>query len=157
MAIPRQIEALNSWDLPGVESYPVPTRHAVWEDSAMRRFALLLGFAFSLFTTSAIAQNCDGFTDVLASSPFCPDVTWLKTYGVTKGCAATHYLSDENVTRLQMAAFMHRLGENPAFVNGGNAFGGGAVRYTDYNPLVLIVDAQPAIIVQPAVDSIFYG
>jgi hypothetical protein len=57
----------------------------------MRRFALLLGLALSLLTTSAVAQNCDGFTDVLASSPFCPDVTWLKTYGITKGCTATTY------------------------------------------------------------------
>jgi hypothetical protein len=40
----------------------------------MRRFALLLGFALSLLATSGIAQNCDGFVDVLASSPFCPDV-----------------------------------------------------------------------------------
>jgi hypothetical protein len=36
----------------------------------MRRFALLLGIALSLVTTSAVAQICDGFTDVLAS--YCP-------------------------------------------------------------------------------------
>jgi hypothetical protein len=30
----------------------------------MRRFALLLGIALSLLTTSAVAQICDGFTDV---------------------------------------------------------------------------------------------
>src|SRR5260370_1238254 len=89
----------------------------------MRRFALLLGFVLSLISTSAVAQNCDGFTDVLASSPFCPDVTWMKTFGITKGCTATTYCPNDSVTRLQMAAFMHRLGENPAFVNGGNAFG----------------------------------
>jgi hypothetical protein len=41
----------------------------------MRRFALPFGFALSLIATSAIAQDCDGFTDVQASSPFCPDVT----------------------------------------------------------------------------------
>ena len=57
----------------------------------MRRFALLLGVALSFITTSAVAQNCDGFTDVLASSPFCPDVTWLTTYGITKGCAASQF------------------------------------------------------------------
>ena len=82
----------------------------------MRRFALLLGFAFLPIAAPVVAQNCDGFTDVLASSPFCPDVTWLATYGVTKGCAPSQFCPNENVTRLQMAAFMHRLGENPAFV-----------------------------------------
>jgi hypothetical protein len=37
-----------------------------------------------------------------------------------------------------MAAFMHRLGNNPAFVNGGNAFGTNAVLGpTDNQPLDL--------------------
>jgi hypothetical protein len=123
----------------------------------MRRFALLLGIALSLITTSAVAQNCDGFTDVLASSPFCPDVTWLATYGVTKGCAPSQFCPNENVTRLQMAAFMHRLGENPAFVNGGNAFGFGPTLGTlDNNPLYAIVDSHVAMQLQPALDS-YYG
>ena len=85
----------------------------------MSRFALLLGVALSLIPISAAAQNCDGFTDVLASSPFCPDVTWITSYGITKGCGASQFCPNENVTRLQMAAFMHRLGENPTLVNGG--------------------------------------
>ncbi len=120
----------------------------------MRRYALLLGFAISLISSSTVAQNCDGFTDVLASSPFCPDVTWLKTYGVTKGCDATHFCPTDSVTRLQMAAFMHRLSENPAFVNGGNAFGAQAIfGTTDNNPLTVIVNNQQALMVQPAVDT----
>jgi hypothetical protein len=94
---------------------------------------------------------------VLASSPFCPDVTWLKTYGVTKGCTdATHYCPTDNVSRLQMAAFMRRLGNN-AFLQGGNAFGVPAVLgTTDIGALTVIVDNQPAITVQPAID-IYYG
>jgi hypothetical protein len=122
----------------------------------MRRFALLLGVALSLIATAAVAQNCAGFTDVPASSPFCPDVTWMKTYGVTKGCDPTHFCPTENVSRLQMAAFMHRLGQNPAFVNGGNAFGGQAtLGTTDNNPLNVIVDNQRAITVQPASNSLY--
>jgi hypothetical protein len=122
----------------------------------MRRFALLLGVALSLITTSAVAQNCDGFTDVLASSPFCPDVTWMKTYGVTKGCAPSQFCPNDNVSRLQMAAFMHRLGENPAFVNGGNAFGFAAVLgTTDNSQLSFIVNNQLAMRAQPAVDSTY--
>jgi hypothetical protein len=119
----------------------------------MRRFALLLGVALSLIATSAVAQICDGFVDVLASSPFCPNVTWMKTYGVTKGCDATHYCPTDNVSRLQMAAFMHRLGNN-AFLQGGSAFATNAVLGTaDNNLLVVIVDNQQAILLQPAVDS----
>ena len=38
----------------------------------MRRFALLLGFGLWLMPTLAVAQNCDGFTDVLASRPVLP-------------------------------------------------------------------------------------
>jgi len=60
---------------------------------------------------SAAAQNCVGFTDVLASSPFCPNVEWLKNRGVTTGCGAgTTYCPSDGVTRLQMAIFMNRLG-----------------------------------------------
>jgi hypothetical protein len=119
----------------------------------MRRFALLLGVALSLLTSSAFAQNCDGFTDVLASNPFCPDVTWLKTYGVTKGCSPSQFCPNENVTRLQMAAFMHRLGENPAFVNGGNAFGATAVLgTTDNQSLTILTNNQPTLRLIPATD-----
>jgi hypothetical protein len=122
----------------------------------MHRFALLLGVAFSLLTTFAVAQSCDGFVDVLASDPFCPDVAWMKTYGVTKGCDATHYCPADNVSRLQMAAFMHRLG-NTAFLQNGNAFGVPAVLgTTDNNLLAFIVAGRQAMMVQPAVDS-FYG
>ena len=123
----------------------------------MRRFALLLGVTFSLISASAGAQNCDGFVDVLASSPFCPDVTWLKTYGVTKGCDATHYCPTDNVSRLQMAAFMHRLGTN-AFLQNGNAFGATAVLgTTDNEELDVIVTGVRAIAVRPAVDGSYYG
>jgi hypothetical protein len=121
----------------------------------MSRFALLLSVALSLITASATAQNCDGFTDVLASSPFCPDVTWMKTYGVTKGCDATHYCPTDNVSRLQMAAFMHRLGNN-AFLQGGNAFGSVAfLGTTDSASFILVVDGKQSMFVQPAVDGFF--
>jgi hypothetical protein len=129
---------------------------SVKEDPAMYRLALLLGVALSSIATPAAAQSCDGFTDVLASSQFCPDVTWIAQYGVTKGCAPSQFCPNENVTRLQMAAFMHRLGENPAFVNGGNAFGKAAVLgTTDNQPLLLVVDGIQAVLVQPAVDPFF--
>ena len=61
----RQIEAQSLissgsiWPgLLGVESHLVPTSgtRSAKEDPAMRRFALLLGVALSLITTSAAAQ-----------------------------------------------------------------------------------------------------
>jgi hypothetical protein len=80
----------------------------------------------------------------------------MKTYGITKGCTATTFCPNDSVTRLQMAAFMHRLGNN-AFLQGGNAFGTTAVLgTTDNNSLNVFVDNQRAMLVQPAVDS-FYG
>ena len=123
----------------------------------MRRFALLLGFALSLLATSAIAQDCDSFTDVPASSPFCPDVSWLVTYSITKGCAPSQFCPNEDVSRLQMAAFMHRLVESgPVFTQSGNAFGSAAfLGTTDNNEFVLVVDDKAAMRVQPAVDSVY--
>jgi hypothetical protein len=120
----------------------------------MRRFALLLGVTLPLVCTSAVAQDCDNFTDVPASSSFCPDVTWIAQHNITKGCGGSQFCPNESVTRLQMAAFMHRLGENPAFVNGGNAFGAQALLGTsDYNSLNVIVNGQRAMTVQPAGDA----
>jgi hypothetical protein len=50
-----------SRNLPGVESSGADAgTRSVKEDPAMRRFALLLGIAFSFIATHAVAQNCDG-------------------------------------------------------------------------------------------------
>jgi hypothetical protein len=64
------------------------------------------------FPNSAQAQSCAGFTDVAGTSPFCPNVEWLKNRGVTLGCTSTTlYCPTDPVTRLSMAAFMNRLGK----------------------------------------------
>jgi hypothetical protein len=61
--------------------------------------------------TSANAAPCAGFTDVDTSSSFCKNVEWIKNRGVTLGCtSATLYCPTQSVSRLQMAAFMNRLG-----------------------------------------------
>lgn len=60
---------------------------------------------------SASAQSCVGFTDVLASSSFCPNVEWLKNRQITLGCTSTTlYCPNNPVTRIQMAAFLNRVG-----------------------------------------------
>jgi hypothetical protein len=75
--------------------------------------------AGALAAPLAAAQNCAGFTDVPASSPFCPSVEWMKNRAITTGCGdGTTYCPNDVVSRLGMAAFMTRLGTalTPAFV-----------------------------------------
>jgi len=68
--------------------------------------------AFALSATSATAQQCVGFGDVLASDTLvCPAVEWVKNRGVTLGCGTgANYCPNDTLTRAQMAIFMKRLG-----------------------------------------------
>jgi hypothetical protein len=66
-----------------------------------------------LIPVTAVASH--QFTDVPNSNIFHADIAWLADNGVTKGCnppANTMYCPEANVTRQQMAAFMHRLAVN---------------------------------------------
>jgi hypothetical protein len=84
----------------------------------------------ALASLSASAQNCAviaaspglvggaaypgfaGFTDVLASNQFCPEVEWVRNRSITLGCGAgTAYCPNDPVTRLQMAIFLKREGD----------------------------------------------
>jgi hypothetical protein len=68
--------------------------------------------ALGLSAGPAVALPCVGFTDVEDTSPFCPNVEWLKNRAVTLGCSsATLYCPTDPVTRLSMAVFMNRLGK----------------------------------------------
>ena len=88
----------------------------------MQSRRLLAAAAFALaaiFAAPAAAQNCANFGDVPASSPFCPNVEWVKNRSITLGCGdGSNYCPNDAVTRLQMAIFMNRLGTalTPAFV-----------------------------------------
>lgn len=74
------------------------------------RLACLLALAF-LGSTSVQAAPCAGFTDVDSTDPFCRNVEWIKNRKVTLGCTGTPtYCPSDSVSRLQMAAFMNRLG-----------------------------------------------
>jgi hypothetical protein len=72
-----------------------------------------LGLA-ALPASSALAAPCAGFSDVddtVVGASFCQSVEWVKNRAVTLGCGAgTTYCPNDFVTRLQMAAFMNRLG-----------------------------------------------
>ena len=69
-----------------------------------------LAVLLALSTPPSVAAPCAGFTDVDSADPFCSNVEWLKSRGVTLGCTATLYCPGSVVSRLQMAAFMNRLG-----------------------------------------------
>lgn len=84
----------------------------------------LFAIVLATWPAGAIAAPCAGFTDVDSASNFCPNVEWLKNRKVTFGCTATTYCPNEPVSRLQMAAFMNRLG-------------------TALTPVVLQIDANP--------------
>ena len=60
------------------------------------------------------AWAADSFDDVPDSNIFHDDIAWMADAGITKGCnppANTKFCPDSNVTRGQMAAFMHRFAD----------------------------------------------
>lgn len=71
--------------------------------------------AFLAAATPAMAQTCAGFTDVpddgAGPSAFCPGVQWIKNRSITSGCTGTTYCPNNPVTRIQMAAFLYRMGK----------------------------------------------
>jgi hypothetical protein len=74
------------------------------------RIALLSAF-LALLPAAARAQDCAGFTDITVFSPFCTNAQAMKNRAITLGCGdGTTYCPDEPVIRLQMAAFMNRVG-----------------------------------------------
>lgn len=108
------------------------------------RFARGAGLAalLALAVPSAQAAPCAGFADVddsdAITGPFCTSVEWIKNRGVTLGCVLTPqllYCPFDNVTRLQMAAFMKRLGDALTPIRLTNDQRPGAVDI-DTNPVV---------------------
>ena len=68
---------------------------------------------FLLLPVAALAGQ--RFDDVGDDNIFQADIEWLADAGVTRGCnppANTEFCPESNVTRQQMAAFMHRLAVN---------------------------------------------
>lgn len=84
----------------------------------MNRAVIAIGSMSFLFSAAAAAAPCAGFVDVDDTDQFCPNVTWMKQNGITLGCTATQYCPNDFVTRLQMAAFMNRLGNVVGDVTG---------------------------------------
>lgn len=82
---------------------------------APRRAAVVLAIAvvFAIVPTAVLASY--RFNDVPDSNTFHKDIAWLAEADVTRGCNPpenTEFCPNDNVTREQMAAFMHRLAGN---------------------------------------------
>ncbi len=77
---------------------------------------LFIVAAFALFLVPVAAIAAGGFTDVGDdNNVFKTDIEWMADAGVTKGCnppTNDEFCPEANVTREQMAAFMHRLAIN---------------------------------------------
>ena len=85
-----------------------------------------LGVIAAAASPAAVAAPCGGFTDVDDTNPaytaFCADVQWVKNRNITLGCTSTTlYCPTLNVTRIQMAAFMKRVGDALTPINLGVA------------------------------------
>lgn len=96
----------------------------------LKRFLAASAFALAALTAvPASAQNCVGFTDVLATDPICPNVEWLRNRAITLGCTTTTYCPTDPVTRGAMALFMNRLGTalTPVFQRKREPAAGGSV------------------------------
>ncbi len=122
----------------------------------MRRASCLFLLACLLLASAGVrAQACVGFTDVPSSSPYCPNVEWLKNRGITLGCSSTTlYCPNDAVTRISMAAFMNRLGRalavEPLFVEQTT----GAIPLTSGPPEMRCITADTAATNYPRAVSV---
>ena len=87
----------------------------IWasEGTMMRAMPVAAIIVSLILSASASAAPCDGFVDVDdGNAVYCSAVTFVKNKGVTLGCTdSSHYCPNDNVTRLQMALFLQRMGK----------------------------------------------
>ena len=79
------------------------------------RRLILIAAAMTIFLVPVAAIAGAGFTDVEGDSVFVADIQWMKDNGITLGCnppTNDRFCPGSDVTREQMAAFMHRLAAN---------------------------------------------
>ena len=80
-----------------------------------RRMKMVGVVAAIFLILPAVAFAGQRFDDVDDDNIFAADIGWLADAGVTRGCnppANTDFCPEGNVTRQQMAAFLHRLANN---------------------------------------------
>ena len=88
--------------------------HAFLRSTARFRWILLIAVVLLLLIPAAVMAAGGTFTDD-DNSVFEMDIEWLAAHGITAGCnppANDHFCPDDNVTRGQMAAFLHRMADD---------------------------------------------
>jgi hypothetical protein len=60
------------------------------------------------------AAGRSDFTDIPAGAYYAEAVAWMAKLGITKGVSATEFAPDREITRGEMATFLHRLATTPA-------------------------------------------
>ncbi len=77
----------------------------------MRRPYLIAGLAVLMIVSAVGVASAaiTRFTDVPDTNVFAADIQWMDENEITTGCGPDVYCPTMNVTREQMAAFMHRL------------------------------------------------
>lgn len=81
-------------------------------ESPPRRLAIVISVLVVALVVPLGVVAADEFTDVGSGNPFRADISWLADEGISRGCnppANTQFCPDADVTREQMAAFLHRL------------------------------------------------
>lgn len=80
-----------------------------------RQRAFLLAVVAGLLLVPVAAIAAGGFDDVADDNMFVSDIQWMKDAGIVRGCnppANTDYCPESDVTREQLAAFLHRVAKN---------------------------------------------
>jgi len=72
------------------------------------RTAAALGVALAMTVATGVVFASHQFADVPTNHQFHSDISWLADSGVTTGCGGGNFCPEDNVTRGQMAAFLHR-------------------------------------------------
>lgn len=83
----------------------------------MRRTVSAAALLVAVVAIPTAVTASDWFTDVPDDNIFHDDITWLAERSITRGCNPPDndaFCPSDEVTREQMAAFMHRLGESVA-------------------------------------------
>jgi hypothetical protein len=86
------------------------------------RKPLVVGIALAtLLAVGGVAAAAHQFSDVPESHTFHEDIAWLAENDITRGCnppANDEFCPEDNVTRGQMAAFLHRFADSFASAPG---------------------------------------
>ena len=100
-AMPVQLTTVNTWSASGFGVYTMDIDGIQFTPSTADTFGI---------DDLRFEAPCFGFVDVQPADTFCNAAEWLGNRNVTLGCAAGQYCPGQNVSRGQMALFMHRLG-----------------------------------------------